>query len=417
MTMRKVNATILMVFVVSAAAAKEPVFNLYPPDYAETCKKYGDLTEKGLTVKAERLAEKYRKEQIYPYFWLKPSEEKRIRLVNQSGWYASSFGGEYHLQQIEAESSDHTGNPHQLSSFIAIKIPSKDLESFQDFLLKWFPVPEPGEPQKFKKHITEVVISITHRDDNSRSVISDCFDPQKRSSQFDVSAGISGEVNLISYKLIERQVIPEKENPSGNSASTDRDLKSEVEQPQESSAKKPDSGSPIINVILGKQPDRYDAVKEILRKEPGQANGVAMSFKWVIYQNGKFQDESESTMYALNAAIKMKDFQMVQLLVENNASMCWNVHPLSGTAYCAVSAAAEFGTPEIHQYLKEQFRKHKQRSGKSVSYGSDIPAAERSKVCMALGDRYGYSEGEAAASQRKATKKICEYAKEFVDLR
>lgn len=408
----KFRAAALVLFVNPALFAKEVVYTLYPPNYAATCKKYADMTESGLTVKAERLAEKYRKDHIYPVFWLKPSETKKIRLVNNSGWQPASLGADYHLRQIEDESSDYAENPHAPSSIVDIKIRKKDLESWQDLIVKWFPPPEPGERDKFKKHISEIVISVAHRDDKSRSVVSDCFNPKKKSSQLSMSGWNSVEVVLLSFKLSDRKINLDKEKSQSDSASIDDSLKS-----HESSTKKPDTGSPIIDNILWQQPDRYEVVRDILRREPGQANGLAMNFKFTIYQSGKGESVAELTTYAINAAIRVQDFDMVKLLVENNASMCWNAHPVSGASYCAVSYAAEFGTPEIHQYLKEQFRKAKQGSGKTALYGSDIPTVERSKACMVLADRYGYSDGAAGMSQRKAAQKICESAKEFVDLR
>lgn len=413
MTMRKANAAILMLFLVSATSAKELVFNLYPPDYAETCKKYADLTEKGQTVKAERLAEKYRKHYIHPSFMMKPAEVRAFRITNPYGWYPTNVGTEYDLRPLEDVSPEESNIPHTFSSRIGVKIRKADLEKWQDFVLKNFPDPEPGETPNYQKYISEVFVSIKNSAYEGRSVISDCFDPKVRSSKFDLN-GWDEEITLISYKLTERKIIPEKEKPRDNSASFDENMKSETEQPPETSPKKPSSGSPIIDIISSQQSDRYEVVREILRKEPGQANGLAMSFKFTIYQQGKMVDQSEPTMYAINAAIRMKDFEMVKLLVDHGAKICWNNHVLSPTSECAIRYAAENGTPAIHQYLKDKYRKESDESVFLVVFGSDLPPDERVKACEELTERLGYEEGAKGVEQKKKTKALCPTTKEFM---
>lgn len=408
MNLRNIIAASLFLFVNYAPFAKETVYYLYPPDYVATCKEYADMTGKGLSVKAERLAEKYRKNHIYPTFWLEPSETKKIRLVNNSGWQPTSMGADYHLREIEDESTDYNENPHSPSSLIDIRIPKKDLERWQDFMVKWFPSPESGEPEKFKKHISEIVISIENRDDKGRSAVRDCFDPDKKSSQFNIYRGVSGDVILISYKLADRKIAPDTEKSRNDATTQGENLKSQTAQPQES------SGSPIIDAIVRQGSDRYDVVRDILRQDPGQANGLAMSFKFTVYQSGKVEDRSEQTLYAINAAIRVKDVEMVKLLVEHNAQICWNSHVLSPASECAIRYAAENGTPEIHEYLKKIHREKADQEVFLVVFGSELSGEEKVKACEELTERLGYEDGTKGIEQKKRTKALCPTVKEFI---
>lgn len=382
-----------------------PLTFTHPANYSAKCKEYLGLKEKGLTVKAERLAENYRQKYLNRFFKLKPNEKRLIRITNEFGWYArkmySDSNDQLWLDEVDPDSASHDGRTRIQ---IGVFTPKKQVEAWEDLIAQNYPnsgnnlVRESFVAKEWKnsRFITAVVVQIDSANDSKTSFVQDCFrESYDVNPDISITGGIFGKITLKSYKLGRRRKdeSPRPETTEIKGENSDSDTKEppsnehKSEKPVSKGANPVSTVTPIstpkpvppeeiktttsikrtddlhadmINAILTQHPERYEFIKEVLIADPDRVD--AMTMKIAIDIDSKFNSKKKTeTIGLLTSAVIAKDFQMVKLLIENGANIC-DGGPNNNL--CAWGIAKKLGYQDMLDIMQAELQRRYEESKK-----------------------------------------------------
>lgn len=106
----------------------------------------------------------------------------------------------------------------------------------------------------------------------------------------------------------------------------------------------------MIRSVLEKDPERYALVRSVLQAEPDRANPMVFSIKWNIDHAWNIKT-THKAITLLSAAIKARDFDMVELLLAYDIALC--DRPNDDT--CAIDVARREGLDELADVLMREW--------------------------------------------------------------
>ncbi|HRP69267.1 MAG TPA: hypothetical protein PLY93_07025 [Turneriella sp.] len=222
MTQIKKLIAFVLVLVGGTVYAKTYTFHFPPPKYEETCKEYTDLYHAGKTVKAERLAKKYRKKYLNPVFYMQYDKPRIVKITGEGYWITKSSTDEsYRFCYRELNSEDENNSFCGLSLFDidSVKIPSNQLEKFQELIANNVSI-----------HFASLTFEITNSGfgDGASLVTSDCFGSLSDSysenpPRLSISNFIFGKTTLLNYTIDKSRKKKKKSSSDDDSEGVSRE--------------------------------------------------------------------------------------------------------------------------------------------------------------------------------------------------
>jgi hypothetical protein len=394
------------------------VINSLPAGYDQACKIHAELQADGLTVKADKFLKDYIEKNVSSVYWINPEKKKRFRITNPSGWIPRFDRTIQSMDFVESEVSESKSGKNRLrigmnhSSTMAFRLSAGGLEKWESVLHEYFSESaeqrHPGLGKKFIWAITELTLEATPSllwAENGASAIKVC-ESDTSSGQIDLDLD-KVQWTIIQHKLSKIDVA--KENPNADVPVTEK-------KDQKGAAGKPNTGSEVIDAIVWQQADRYEVVKKLLEEDPDKIREISFKIKFTMHQNASITENSTPVTGVLMAAIQAKDLEMVKLLLQKGAKICEIRFPLTDSFRCPLRYAAEIGETEIHQYLKEEYRRQYAGTFRKIVFGSELDETEKKAACSSLYKQFTYQEGEEGEKLRAKTIKTCPTMKEFISV-